>query len=278
MPPSSHRLPRALLLSVGLHLGLGVWLWSRSEPEPPAVEPLQRPTPLQFVEVELPLPLHPAPPSVVPGSTQPIRAPAPKVTRRLSKPLSNAAKAPDVEDASGGLHPTFFTLGRSMLQHWNPAPYLAAIGFEGTFATSVGAQHEVGRIVAAADARDRKALRRETKQALRTTRHTRMHIFQDARGQVLGVRVVASSHDPRLDIVAVQALLDAARSQRLLAPDPPRQEGALVRSLWEAELTVAESPPAREGGLEFSAEVKPTTLQLPPGQHLYKRVRLLEVR
>ncbi|MBM7114324.1 energy transducer TonB [Archangium primigenium] len=276
MPPSSHRLPRALLLSVGMHLGLGVWLWSRSEPEPPPVEPLQHPTQLQFVEVEIPL--RPAPPSAPPGSTQPIRAPAPKVTRRLSKPLSNAAKAPDLEDASGGLHPTFFTLGRSMLQHWNPEPYLAAIGFEGAFAMSVGAQHEVGRIVAAADARDRKALRRETKQAVRTARHTRMHIFQDARGQVLSVRVVASSHDPRLDVVAVQALLDAARRQGLLAPDPPRQEGALVRSLWEAELTVAEHPPAPEGGLEFSAEMTPTQLQLPAGQHLYKRVRLLEVR
>ena len=85
MPPPSHRLPRALLLSVGLHLGLGLWLWTRDEPEPPPAKRLQTPVSLQFVAIDVPpkaLPLRPGMGSVTPSR----RTPAPRATRPPSTP------------------------------------------------------------------------------------------------------------------------------------------------------------------------------------------------
>jgi len=150
MPPSPHRLPRALLLSVGLHLGLGVWLWTRREPEaPPAAASLQVPMMLQFVEVEVPPPPpKAAPPQPGVGPTKlSLRAPAPRSPRRPSTPLPEAAQSPAPREAQGGVHPYFSTLGRSMLQHWNPEHFLAVQGFTGSFALTLSAQKEVARVV-----------------------------------------------------------------------------------------------------------------------------------
>ncbi|MET0406583.1 MAG: hypothetical protein ABW123_29465 [Cystobacter sp.] len=287
MPPTVHRLPRALLLSVGLHLGLGVWLWTRSEPEaPPAAVPLQVPVTLQFVEVEVPSPPpKAAPPSPGIRTTTPARpAPASRSPRGPPTSVPDTTESLAPPGAQGGVHPYFSTLGRSMLQHWNPEQFLSVMGFTGSFGMNPSAYKEVAQAVsehAGVNAptleSDKRALRQKTKQQLRVSRHTTVRVLHDASGKVRGVHVASTSHDRNLDVVAATSVQRAAELQQL--PSPKVFQGReLWVSLWRLELIVSENPPAPSAGLTFDEEAEHPGLHLPPGQHLYKRVRLLEVR
>ena len=121
-----------------------------------------------------------------------------------------------------------------------------------------------------------RALRRKTKDQLRTTRSATVRVIQDERGRLLDVRVVSSSHDRYLDLVAADSVQRAAMSLPPLAHQV--FQGHEIWSWWQLELIVSESPPEPTADLTFDTEMALTEFHLPLHQHLYKRVRLLEVR